>query len=196
MAVEERIDRSFVPGIARPAAATGAGHSAGNIVTRVLFVLILIAASVIFVYPLVWLLAASVKPGPEVFNSSLIGSQVAVSNYTRLLDLAPQFSSWFINSVIVSGLSALAVTVSSAFVAFGFAYFRFPFRNAVFGIVLATMMLPGAVTMIPTFLIWKLVGVYSTLVPLWAGNVFATAIYTFMLRQFFPGLPRELFKAT
>jgi multiple sugar transport system permease protein len=107
----------------------------------------------------------------------------------------PQFGSWFLNSVIVSGLAALTVTLSSALVAFGFAYFRFPYRNVVFGFVLATMMLPGAVTMIPTFLIWKSLGFYNTLVPLWAGNLFASAFYIFMLRQFFMGLPRDLFEA-
>ncbi|CAN5434415.1 hypothetical protein BH20CHL6_BH20CHL6_17630 [soil metagenome] len=86
------------------------------------------------------------------------------------------------NSVLVSGLAAVSVTLSSALVAFGFAYFRFPYRNAIFGIVLATMMLPGAVTMIPNFIIWKELGFYNSTVPLWAGNLFASAFYVFMLR--------------
>src|SRR4051794_9598934 len=192
---EEGIDRSFVPGIADPAQVTAARRSASGWIGRVVFGLVLIAFSVLFVFPLVWLLAASLKPGAEVFSSSLIGSQIQVSNYTRLLDLVPQFGSWFLNSVIVSGLAAVTVTLSSALVAFGFAYFRFPYRNVVFGFVLATMMLPGAVTMIPTFLIWKSLGFYNTLVPLWAGNLFASAFYIFMLRQFFLGLPRDLFEA-
>jgi len=192
---EEGIDRSFVPGIADPAQVTAARRSASGWIGRVVFGLVLIAFSVLFVFPLVWLLAASLKPGAEVFSSSLIGSQIQVSNYTRLLDLVPQFASWFLNSVIVSGLAAVTVTLSSALVAFGFAYFRFPYRNVVFGFVLATMMLPGAVTMIPTFLIWKSLGFYNTLVPLWAGNLFASAFYIFMLRQFFLGLPRDLFEA-
>jgi len=192
---EERIDRSFVPGIADPAQVTAARRSASGWIGRLVFGLVLIAFSVLFVFPLVWLLAASLKPGAEVFGSSLIGSQIQVSNYTRLLDLVPQFGSWFVNSVIVSGLAATTVTLSSALVAFGFAYFRFPYRNVVFGFVLATMMLPGAVTMIPTFLIWKSLGFYNTLVPLWAGNLFASAFYIFMLRQFFLGLPRDLFEA-
>src|SRR3954454_18504804 len=192
---EQRIDRSFVPGIADPAQVTAARRSASGWIGRIVFGLVLVAFSVIFIFPLVWLVAASLKPGSEVFNSSLIGSQIQVSNYTRLLDLVPQFGSWFVNSVLVSGLAATTVTISSALVAFGFAYFRFPYRNAVFGLVLATMMLPGAVTMIPTFLIWKSLGFYNSLVPLWAGNLFASAFYVFMLRQFFLGLPRDLFEA-
>ena len=62
---------------------------------------------------------------------------------------------WFLNSVVVGVAAAAAVTLSSAWVAFGFAYFRFPGRNLLFGLVLATMMLPFAVTLIPTYLIWS-----------------------------------------
>jgi multiple sugar transport system permease protein len=57
------------------------------------------------------------------------------------------------------------------------------------------MMLPGAVTMVPTFLIWNSLGMVGTLTPLWAGNLFGSAFYIFLLRQFFLGLPRELFEA-
>jgi multiple sugar transport system permease protein len=192
---EKRVDRSFVPGIARPQEVVAVRRSASGWLSRIFFGVLLIGCSVVFVYPLIWLIGASLKPGGEVFNSSLIGSRVAVENYSTLLKLAPQFGNWFINSVIVSGLAAATVTLSSAMVAFGFAYFRFPMRNAIFGLVLATMMLPGAVTMIPTFLIWKSLGFYNSLVPLWAGNLFASAFYIFLLRQFFLGLPRDLFEA-
>jgi multiple sugar transport system permease protein len=62
-------------------------------------------------------------------------------------------------------------------------------------VVLATMMLPGAVTLIPTYLIWHQLGFVGTNVPLWAGNLFASAFYVFLLRQFFLSLPREPFEA-
>jgi multiple sugar transport system permease protein len=64
-----------------------------------------------------------------------------------------------------------------------------------FGLVLATMMLPGAVTMVPTYLLWNSVGLASTQVPLWAQNLFGSAFYIFLLRQFFLTLPRDLFEA-
>jgi multiple sugar transport system permease protein len=92
-------------------------------------------------------------------------------------------------------LAAVAVTITSAMVAWGFAYFRFPGRGALFGVVLATMMLPGAVTMVPVFLIWNSLGMVGTLTPLWAQNLFGSAFYIFLLRQFFLGLPRDLFEA-
>jgi multiple sugar transport system permease protein len=80
-------------------------------------------------------------------------------------------------------------------VAFGFAYFRFPARNLLFGLVLGTMMLPASVTMIPTYLIWKETGFLGTWVPLFGQNLFGSAFYIFLQRQFYLGLPRELFEA-
>ena len=192
---ESGADRSFVPGIERPAAAVRTPRRRIPTLQQVVVAVLLLIFAVIFLYPMIWLLSASLKPATQVFSPSLLPDPIRFENYPDLLAQARNFPTWLFNSVIVSGLSAITVTLSSAFVAFGFAYFRFPFRNLVFGIVLATMMLPGAVTMIPTFLIWNQLGFYNTLTPLWAGNLFASAFYIFMLRQFFLGLPRELFEA-
>jgi multiple sugar transport system permease protein len=192
---EQRADRSLVPGIERPAAALEPRPRRSPTFQQILVMTLLIVFAVIFTYPMLWLLSASLKPATQVFSASLIPDPIMWSNYPDLLAQARNFPTWFTNSIIVSGLAGITVTLSSAFVAFGFAYFRFPYRNAIFGIVLATMMLPGAVTMIPAFLIWQELGFYNTLTPLWAGNLFASAFYIFMLRQFFLGLPRELFEA-
>jgi multiple sugar transport system permease protein len=97
--------------------------------------------------------------------------------------------------VTVSLAAALATTLASSMVAWGFAYYRFPGRNGLFALVLATMMLPTAVTMIPVYLIWNTIGLATTQVPLWAANLFGSAFYIFLLRQFFLGLPRDLFEA-
>jgi multiple sugar transport system permease protein len=192
---QPRAERSFVPGIDRPEAATMPGRRRLPGPAQLVVGALLLIFSVIFTYPMIWLLSSSLKPGHRVFTADLLPQPIMWSNYPRLLDMAPNFDKWFINSFVVSGLAATTVVLSSALVAFGFAYFRFPYRNLIFGIVLATMMLPGAVTMIPTFLIWQELGFYNTLTPLWAGNLFASAFYIFMLRQFFLGLPRELFEA-
>lgn len=198
MAVKDQqaeADRSYVPGIERPvAAAEPPARSAASIVAKILFLIALLGATVLFVYPLIWLLSASLKPQAEVFNSALIGSEVRWDNYTRLFDVAPIWT-WTWNTVLVTFLASATVTISSAMVAWAFAYFRFPHRNKVFALVLATMMLPGAVLMIPQFLIWDFLGFNNTLYPLWAGNLFGSAFYIFLLRQFFLTLPRELFEA-
>jgi multiple sugar transport system permease protein len=163
---------------------------------RILFLIGLAIATLIFVFPFVWLVSASLKTQQGVFGNELFTFPLQFQNYTRVFQIAP-VANWFFNSVVVGLLAASTVTISSAIVAFGFAYFRFPFRNALFGLVLASMMLPGAVTMIPNFLIWNSLGQVNSplFVPLWAGNLFASAFYIFLLRQFFMGLPREVFEA-
>lgn len=161
---------------------------------RVLFWIGLTAASVLFLYPFWWVLTASLKPRSQVFDNALLPKIWAFENYVRIWDAAPVLT-WFLNSVVVALAAALTATISSALVAFGFAYFRFPGRNGLFALVLATMMLPAAVTMIPVYLIWNTAGLATTQVPLWAGNLFGSAFYIFLLRQFFLGLPRDLFEA-
>jgi len=163
-------------------------------VSRVVAWIALTLLGVIFVYPFVWLVSASFKPRTEVFDNKLIPDTFTFDNYVTVWQQAP-LGLWLMNTVIVTVLAAVTVTFSSAMVAWGFAYFRFRGRGALFALVLATMMLPGAVTMIPTFLIWNGLGQVGTLTPLWAGNLFGSAFYIFLLRQFFLGLPRDLFEA-
>ena len=155
---------------------------------------LLVVAGIAFVYPLVWLVSASLKPKSQVFDNRLVPETVQWSNFVEVWQAGPVLQ-WLVNSVVVAVMAALAVTLSSALVAFGFAYFRFRLRGPLFGLVLATMMLPGAVTMIPVYLIWHRVGLVDTQVPLWANNLFGSAFYIFLMRQFFLGVPRELFEA-
>jgi multiple sugar transport system permease protein len=166
----------------------------GRLLPQLIRLVLLAAATLVFLYPIAWLVSASLKDGAHVFDGQLIPSQPQWENYARLMDMAP-VATWAFNSAVVSLLAAVTVTVSSALVAFGFAWLRFPGRDLLFGVVLASMMLPGAVTMIPNFLIWDALGFNGSLVPLWAGNLFASAFYVFLLRQFYLGLPRELFEA-
>ena len=163
-------------------------------VWQALYLLALFGATLAFVYPLAWLVSAALKPKEQVFDNRLVPEDVKWSNLVEVFSYGP-VAQWLVNSVTVGVMAALAVTISSALVAFGFAYFRFRGRGALFGLVLATMMLPGAVTMIPTYLIWNQIGMVDTQVPLWAQNLFGSAFYIFLLRQFFLGVPRELFEA-
>jgi multiple sugar transport system permease protein len=188
-----------------------------GIVKNVLFILVLTGISILALYPFVWLISASLKPQSDVFDNRLIpkdwqwnytGDPSPTPGDERLFALPDMpFLHWFINSVWIGLLASTAVALSSAIVAFAFAYFRFPGRNVLFALILATMMLPGAVTMIPVYLIWNeltqftathewmpTIGV-NTQYPLWVPNLFGSAFYIFLLRQFFLGIPRDLFEA-
>lgn len=184
------------------------------------FVVLLTGISILAVYPFLWLISASLKPQGDVFDNKLIperwqwnytGDPSPVRGDEKLFALPDMpMLSWIWNSVWIGLLAAGLVALSSAIVAFAFSYFRFPGRNALFALILATMMLPGAVTMIPVYLIWNEtsqitgelgrlsflpdIGV-NTQYPLWVPNLFGSAFYIFLLRQFFMGIPRELFEA-
>jgi len=163
-------------------------------VKRVLITAALVVLGVVFLYPFVWLVSASFKPRGEVFDNRLIPQTFTLDNYIAVWTEAPM-ALWLANTALVTVLAAVCVTISSSMVAWGFSYFRFRGRGVLFGLVLASMMLPGAVTMIPVFLIWNGVGAVGTLTPLWAQNLFGSAFYIFLLRQFFLSLPRDLFEA-
>ncbi|HEY6054457.1 MAG TPA: carbohydrate ABC transporter permease, partial [Gaiellaceae bacterium] len=162
---------------------------------------LLTGVSLLFMYPFLWAISASLKPRNDVFDNRLIPKHFRPWNYVEVFKGVPDiaqgapFGLWFWNSIWIGVAAAAAVTVSSALVAFAFAYFRFPLRNFLFGCVLGSMMLPGAVTMIPTYLVWNKIHLTGTQYPLWAGNLFASAFYIFLMRQFFLGIPRELFEA-
>jgi multiple sugar transport system permease protein len=177
-----------------PAHRTRTVPRGGLTLRRLPYLAVLLFASVLFLYPFVWLVSASLKPRTEVFDNSLVPRTWRWANYSDVWNYAPVLQ-WISNSVVVALAAAVTVTLSSALVAFGFAYFRFPLRNVLFGLVLSTMMLPGAATMIPVYLIWHHVGLTGTQVPLWGQNLFGSAFYIFLLRQFFLGVPREYFEA-
>jgi multiple sugar transport system permease protein len=178
-------------------------------------VAVLVVLSILFLYPLEWLAAAAFKPRGETFDNSFLphhwtwnfSGENRPSPFPQLLFNVAPVGHWLWNSFWISFLAAGVVTFSSAIVAFAFAYFRFPLRHLLFGVLLATMMLPPEVTMIPIYLLWNKVGHFTsdhawlphigtgTQYPLWVPNLFGSPFYIFLLRQFFLGIPRDYFEA-
>ncbi len=119
-----------------------------------------------------------------------------VKNYTDALGYFPPESDYGLvyvkNSLIIVVMSVIGTLLSSSVVAYAFSRLRFPARDFLFGLLLSTMMLPSAVTLLPKFLIFRDLGWIDTLLPLWAPAFFASAFNVFMLRQFFRSIPVEL----
>jgi len=117
-------------------------------------------------------------------------------NYTEALEAMPietnRGMTYLKNTLILVVLSVTGTLLSSSLVAFGFARLRFPGRDILFKILIATMMLPGAVTLLPQFLLYRSFGWIDTLYPLWVPSFFAGAFNVFLLRQFFTQIPGEL----
>jgi multiple sugar transport system permease protein len=113
------------------------------------------------------------------------------SNYSEVLRIVP-LSRYVANSVFLVVMNILGQIIGSSLVAFSFARLRWPARDFCFMLVLATMMIPPQVTMIPVFLIFKNLGWYNTLRPLWVVSFFGSAFYIFLLRQFMRSIPADL----
>ena len=112
-------------------------------------------------------------------------------NYDRVLDQIP-FGRYVRVSLFLVIANIALTLVFSSLTAYAFARLNWPGREFCFMLMLATMMIPGQVTMIPNFLIWKSVGAFNTLSPLWLGAAFGNAFFIFLLRQFMRGIPRDL----
>jgi multiple sugar transport system permease protein len=117
-------------------------------------------------------------------------------NYQEALEYLPAETHYGLlflrNTLFLVFFSVAGTLLSSSLVAFAFARLRFPGRDLLFVVLLATMMIPGAVTMMPQFLIYRSLGWYDTLKPLWVPAFFGSAFNVFMLRQFFMSIPNEL----
>ena len=117
-------------------------------------------------------------------------------NYSDALEFLPEETHkgliYVWNTVYITLLSILGTLMSSSLVAYSFARLRWPGRDALFLVLLSTMMLPGAVTMIPVFLVFRALGWVDTLKPLWVPSFFAGAFSVFLLRQFFLTIPTDL----
>lgn len=166
-------------------------------VGRVALYVVTIALSLLFMFPFVWTLSSSLKTSREVvaYPPTLLPSVVQWGNYYQAWT-SIQFGTFFKNSIIVTVLTLIGGTSSAFVVAYGFARFRFPGRDALFALCLATMILPPEVTIIPLFIVFKHVGWLDTLKPLIVPAFFGGGAFSiFLLRQFILTLPFELDEA-
>ncbi len=165
---------------------------------RLLPVYILLGLGGIFaLVPFIWMLSTSLKSQAQlfVFPPAWIPDPVLWSNYAEAWEVLP-FSAMLMNTIFVTALAMVGELASASLVAYGFARFRFPFRNVLFVLMLSTMMLPWVVTLIPSFIIWRTLGQINTYDPLTVGSLFAWGpFYIFLLRQFFLTVSREIEEA-
>lgn len=163
---------------------------------RVLVHAALIALSLLFIAPFFWMLTTALKPAGEVlvYPPKLLPSELHFETFAQAWTAAP-FNRFLWNSFLVTFTSIVAQMLSSALVAYGFARFQFRGRDFLFAVVLAAMLIPWDVTMIPQYMEFKWLGWINTLKPLIVPNFFAAPFFIFLLRQFFLTLPLELEEA-
>jgi multiple sugar transport system permease protein len=156
---------------------------------------VLAPLAVLFALPLVWLLVSSVMSNAEInrFPPALIPHAIRFDGYRYVLGNA-LFPRWFVNSFIVSAVAVTANLVLGSLAGYAFARIRFAGSKIVLGLMLATMVIPFQLTMIPTFLVMKELGLIDTLGALIIPSL-VTPLAVFLFRQFFVSLPRELEEA-
>jgi multiple sugar transport system permease protein len=165
---------------------------------RVLSQVAMAAFALLMVTPVFWMFSTSFKPESEVMSATpkWLPDHPTVANYTSLLEKSDEFpiARWFLNSLGIALLVTFLVLVVTSTAAYAFSRLNFKGRNALFLIVLATMMIPAQVSLIPVFLIVQKLGLFNT----YGGIILpglASAFGVFLLRQFFVQLPAELEEA-
>ena len=169
------------------------GARAGRLVATATKYLFLVFFGGFFILPWVWMITTSLKNPEElaVYPIVWIPSPIRWDNYIEAFQRS-EFARYFLNTLLVAVPSVIGAVLSNALVAYGFSRIRWPGRDFLFGLLLATLILPGFVTFIPLYLIFKQLNWINTYLPLVVPVFFASPFFVFLLRQFFMSLPEEL----
>lgn len=156
----------------------------------------LLITSAIFLFPFLWLLSTALKDLAEATsNPPTLLPQVWHWENFRLATEKIPFWIQALNTVVLCILNVIGTTFSCALVAYGFSRIEWPGRDVFFWVTLSTMMIPGAVLMVPLYGMYRELGWIGTTLPLWVPSFMASAYNIFLLRQFFMSIPKELTEA-
>ena len=170
---------------------------------RLLAFLILTVLAILWITPILWMLSTSLKTPFDLFGNNWIPNPIAWENYVDAFSFG-MWGAWARNTIIITLVSMTGFVLSSSLVAYSFARLRWTGRETVFKLVLATMMLPGVVTMIPQFILFSRLPAFglqgsrvwvNTFLPLTVPAFTGSAFYIFLLRQFMRGIPKDLTEA-
>ena len=166
--------------------------SARTGISRALMWVAVLILCLISLFPFFWMVRSSLMTKTEIFGTPMKWwpKEIQWQNYSQALTQVP-FNRYFMNSLFLVAVNILGKLLSSSLVAFGFARIEFRGKKIWFALVIATMMIPWSVLLIPQFMLWNMLGLYNTYVPLTLPAFFLDGFYIFLLRQFFSTLPRD-----
>ena len=165
-------------------------------IVNVICFILLAAASLTVLMPLWFMVSTALKSMDEIFTYPITWypHEPIWSNFKDAW-VSAEFTRWFFNSVFVAAFAILGGVLANSLVAYGFAKIRFPGRNIMFSIILATMMIPEFVTMIPQYVLYAKLGWVGTYLPLIVPQFMGSAYFIFMLRQFYAGIPNSVIES-
>jgi multiple sugar transport system permease protein len=164
---------------------------------RLTFVtLLLLAGSTLILMPLWWMISTSLKSPAEIaqYPPTFFPKEYNFNNYIEAWQTAP-FTRWALNTFFLATVGTIGSVFVNSLVAYGFAKIKFKGRNALFVLVLSTMLIPGFVTMVPQYILFSKLGWVDTYLPLLVPAFLGSAFFIFLLRQFMMGIPNELVEA-
>ncbi len=173
-------------------------------VGRVLAWLALALMSFLFIVPFLWMISTSLKDARLAGDGKWIPETFVWGNYTEAFSFNDLWGRWWLNTIIITVTNVIGGVISTALVAYAFARLRWPGRDLIFSLVLATMMLPGIVVLIPQYILFSKLPAFgfqgsdnwiNTFLPLTVPAFTGSAFYIFLLRQFMRGIPMELSEA-
>lgn len=170
--------------------------SARELIGKIIAYTLLTLGSILIMIPVFWMVSSALKPNSQIFlfPPQWIPNPIQWDNFVTAMTSLP-FGTYFQNTMIIEVGSIIGTVLSCSVVAYGFARLSAPGRNFWFVVLLSTMMLPGVVTMIPVYLIFRQLGWVNTFLPLIVPNFFGSAFFIFLLRQFFMTIPRDFEEA-
>ena len=166
--------------------------------SNIILYTILSLVAVLMVLPTLVMLCSSLKSYDDYYSLQfhlLPRDGVHFDNYARVFTSSENFLLWISNTLFLIVTNTVLCTVSTSMVAYGFAKFRCKASDALFMVLLATMMIPWAVTMVPSYLLWARLGLTDSFYPLILPSVGGSAYYVFMFRQNMRGIPNEIMEA-
>ncbi len=168
-------------------------YKAGKIVGQILLYLVLVAGAIVFIMPLIWMISTSLKAENLIYNIPIVWIPPVLQwdNFVHGWTALP-FPTFYANTTFITVMNIIGLVLSSSLVAFGFARIRFWGRDTIFIVLLATMMLPSQVTLIPIYLFWSKLHLVNTFYPLIVREWLTNAYNVFLLRQFFMSINTEL----
>lgn len=167
-----------------------------NGLARVPAHVVLIALGIVFVAPFAWMVLTSLKSLEEIsrFPITIWPEEIRWENYVEVFDVIP-FARYFLNTLLITVLSLIGQLFSAPLVAYSITKINWAGGKIIFPVVIATMLLPYQVTMIPVYLIFKKMGLTGSMWPLVIPTFTAAPLYIFLLRQFFLSIPDSLLQA-
>jgi multiple sugar transport system permease protein len=171
-------------------------NSQRDLVSGGLYYLVLSALAVPFLLPFLWMVSTAFKPASSIYASppQWIPDPVTLENFQQAWKML-DFPRFIVNSLLVTSLTVSGTLLSSSLVGFAFATLPARGKRLLFTLLLATIMVPASVTLIPTFVLFSKLGWVNTYLPLVVPHFFANAFYVFLFRQFFLSLPPDLFES-